>query len=242
MAATAALMPGTARMVPMLTTGFDGGNSTTSAAPIASSTPGRGRGLRRADRDDLRRGRLRVQAHPPLLEVNHVALGRPARRGFRPGRRTSAAAARPGCHRSHSTRVTADSGCPAAEQLAAQDVGGEIPVTEREPVRARAVGGQLVPDAEGLLGPPPALLLVDAAAQRVHDGVQVRADPQAEQRDVVAGVPDDGDLGVRGGLLQAAEEARGADAAREHGDAHTQKCVRSRPVPARVGRRPDRRG
>src|ERR1700677_1295553 len=78
-----------------------------------------------------------------------------------------------------------------------------------------------------LPGPPPALLLVDAAAQRVHDGVQVRADPQSEQGDVVTGVPDDGYLGVRGGLFQAAEKARGADAAREHGDAHTQQSVRS---------------
>jgi len=42
LAATAALMPGTARMVPMLTTGLEGGNRTTSAAPIASSTPGAG--------------------------------------------------------------------------------------------------------------------------------------------------------------------------------------------------------
>ncbi len=103
------------------------------------------------------------------------------------------------------------------QHLAAQDVGGEVTVTEGEPVGARAVGGQLGPDAEGLPGPPPALVLVDAAAE---DGVQVRADPQAEQRDVVAGVPDDGDLGFGRGLLEAAEEAGGAHAAREHGDAH----------------------
>ena len=42
LAATAARMPGTARMVPMLTTGFDGGNTITSASPMASSTPGAG--------------------------------------------------------------------------------------------------------------------------------------------------------------------------------------------------------
>ena len=42
-ARSAAAMPGTARITPMLTTGFDGGNSTKSAAAIASSTPGAGR-------------------------------------------------------------------------------------------------------------------------------------------------------------------------------------------------------
>ena len=41
-AATAALMPGTARIVPMLTTGFEGGKSTTSASAMVSSTPGAG--------------------------------------------------------------------------------------------------------------------------------------------------------------------------------------------------------
>ena len=41
-ARTASAMPGTARMVPMLTTGLDGGNRTTSASVTASSTPGAG--------------------------------------------------------------------------------------------------------------------------------------------------------------------------------------------------------
>src|SRR5205823_13012349 len=106
------------------------------------------------------------------------------------------------------------------QQLAAPDVGGEILVTEREPVRAGAVGGQLGPDAERLPVPPPALVLVDAAAQGIHDGVQVRADPQAEQRDVVSRVPDDRDLGLGCGPAQAAKKTGGTHAAREHGDAH----------------------
>ena len=41
-AETAALMPGTARIGPMDTTGLEGGNSTKSASAIASSTPGAG--------------------------------------------------------------------------------------------------------------------------------------------------------------------------------------------------------
>ena len=42
-ATNASRMPGTARMVPMLTTGLLGAMSTTSASAIASSTPGAGR-------------------------------------------------------------------------------------------------------------------------------------------------------------------------------------------------------
>src|SRR2546421_244000 len=93
-----------------------------------------------------------------------------------------------------------------------------------------------------LLVPPPALVLVDAAAQGVHDGVQVRADAQAEQRDVVARVPDDGDLGLgRGrGPAQAAKKTGGTDAAREHGDAHNCK-VWQVPWPAPAGPRRPRR-
>src|ERR1022692_3426676 len=100
LALTASAMPGTARMMPMLTTGFDGGSRTKSAASIASSTPGAGfapaapapgvrrrqqdeaRGLDRlkppgggfraprARRGDLRGGHRGVQPHPPLLEVH----------------------------------------------------------------------------------------------------------------------------------------------------------------------------
>src|SRR5207237_878135 len=104
--------------------------------------------------------------------------------------------------------------------LAAPDVGGEVLVAEREPVRAGAVGGEFGPDLMRLRVPPPALVLVDAAAQGVHDGVQVRADPQAEQRYVVARVPDDRDLGVGRGPAQAAKKTGGTHATREHGDAH----------------------
>ena len=87
--------------------------------------------------------------------------------------------------------------------------------------------------AERLRVPPPALVLVDAAAQGVHDGVEVRADAQAEQRDVVAGVADDGDLGLGRGPAQAAKETGATDAAREHGDAHNCRVWQvPRPAPA----------
>ena len=69
--------------------------------------------------------------------------------------------------------------------------------------------------------PQPALL-VRAAAEGVHDGVEVRADPQAEQRDVVGGVHHRDQVrrpaaaaGVAGSRVEhgpdAAEEARAAD-------------------------------
>ncbi len=76
---TAASMPGTARIVPMLTTGLDGGSSTTSAVAIASSTPGTGLGVLDADRDDGVGDRLRAQPHPVLLEVHRPASGLVAR-------------------------------------------------------------------------------------------------------------------------------------------------------------------
>ncbi|GMA88422.1 hypothetical protein GCM10025868_36720 [Angustibacter aerolatus] len=93
------------------------------------------------------------------------------------------------------------------------------------------------------VGPAPALRLLDAAAQRVHHGVEVGAHPQTEQRDVVAGVADDGDLGLaargvvgRGeGGQQAAQEAGAADAAGQCGDAHP-ASVSARPATAGCGR------
>ena len=78
----------------MLTTGFDGGNSTKSAPRDRLEHAGCGAGLRRADGLDLARGNRGVQPDPPFLEVQlllapvqfdgHVRRAR--------GRRTSAAA------------------------------------------------------------------------------------------------------------------------------------------------------
>ena len=54
----------------MLTTGFDGASSTTSASAMASMTPGAGGGLVGADEREAVRGHLGAVAHPPLLEVD----------------------------------------------------------------------------------------------------------------------------------------------------------------------------
>src|SRR5690606_29767559 len=91
-------------------------------------------------------------------------------------------------------------GVPGTQHLGANDMGGEVAVTEGEPVRLRSVGGELASHGEGLVGPAPALPLLNAAAERVHDGVEVGADVQAVQNDVVGGVADHGDVGVGDGL------------------------------------------
>src|ERR1700761_9736253 len=109
------------------------------------------------------------------------------------------------------------------EQLAAEDVRGEVKDAEREPGRPRAVGGEFVPDTVGLVRASPALLLIAAATEGVHPRVKVWADPQAEQGDVVGGVANDGDCRVGGRRKQAAQEARGADASGKHGNPHEDK-------------------
>ena len=74
----------------------------------------------------------------------------------------------------------------------------------------RAVGGELALHAVALVGAAPALPLVDAAAERVEEGVDVGADAQAEQGDVVTGVRDDGDRRVR----ESGRACRGGGAGR----------------------------
>ena len=118
-------------------------------------------------------------------------------------------------HRAARRAVTSESGTPWPQPLAADDVGGEVAVAEAEPLRHGAVRGELLLHGVRLVDAPPALLLVDAAAEGVHHRVQVGADPQAEQGDVVAGVADDGDGRVgegracgRGGRAAPAGTAR----------------------------------
>ena len=126
----------------------------------------------------------------------------------------------PGCQCSHRAAVTCGEGVAGAERLRADEVGGDVLVAEAEPRRLHAVGRQLVLDGEGLALATPAALLADAVAEGVHDGVEVGAHAQAVHPDVVAGVADDGDLGVGPVGLQAAQEAGAADAAGEDRDAH----------------------
>ena len=71
---------------------------------------------------------------------------------------------------------------------------GEITVAEAEPVGLHAVGGEFLLGMPGFIAMAPAALRVDTAAQGVHAGVEVRADPHTEHPCVVADVDDRGQL------------------------------------------------
>ena len=106
LAATAARMPGTARMVPMLTTGFDGGNTITSASPMASSTPGAGAAPAAPTA-------VMATAGVCACMRTHHSWKCTVRRSSSTtcvsiGSSDIGSSRTPGCHRSHSTRVTAD--------------------------------------------------------------------------------------------------------------------------------------
>jgi len=109
---------------------------------------------------------------------------------------------------------------------------GVVMVTARQ-------GGELFGQVVGLVGAPPALALVDATAQGVEQRVDVRTHPQPEERDVVAGVADDGQLqrigirrqgvGLSGVVEKASEEPGAADSSGESGDAHAPILSAGRP-------------
>src|SRR5205085_9822821 len=101
-------------------------------------------------------------------------------------------------------------------------VRGDVLVAQAEPGGLGAVGGQLLLDRPGLPDPPPATLRIGAAAERIHDAVEVGADPQPVQRHVVADV--DHRRHVRPQLkayrAHAEQEARAADPAGKNHDPH----------------------
>ena len=76
-------------------------------------------------------------------------------------------------------------------------MGGQIAVAEAEPIRLHAVGGEFLLGVPGFVAMTPAALGVDAAAQGVHAGVEVRADPHAVHPGVVADVDDRGQFVIR---------------------------------------------
>jgi hypothetical protein len=98
-------------------------------------------------------------------------------------------------------------------------------------------------DGERLVAAPPPLAFVDAAAQRVHQRVEVGAHPQAEQRDVIAGVADDREGHVAGIMGpgtgrkmvdQAPEESGAADTTGQgshvHGGILAARAAAARPA------------
>ena len=103
-------------------------------------------------------------------------------------------------------------GCALAASLRTEQVQRKIQVAELEPVLP-AEPSQLSEHTPGLAGPAPAGLGVDLARERVGDRVEIGADVEAVQREVVADVHDRGDIGGPADAKQSAEEPGGADAA-----------------------------
>ena len=190
----------------------------------------RGRlGLVGADREDRVRGRLGAVAHPPLLEVHCLALLRllwivDHDVGFHAvvRHRQQAHAGLPAVAQGLGHRRERVAG---AQHPGPDEVGGDVLVAKAEPGGLGAVGGELLLDGPGLVRVAPAALGVDAAAQRVHAGVEVRADAQAVHPDVVAGVHQRGHLVRR--VWAVARRAdrrqpqRGLDTKQEPGPAHS---------------------
>jgi len=106
---------------------------------------------------------------------------------------------------------------PPAQQRGAEDVGGQVAVAEAEPGLAaqQAQGLQAV---EGVAPVAPAAGLVDQAGQGVGDDVQVRADVEAEELVVIAGIDDDRHLLRLHDPQEALQEAGAADAAGKNRD------------------------
>ena len=175
------------------------------------------------------RGQLRAVAHPPLLEVDCPASGRPGvvhravgivhddvGLGTLVGHGDEA---HPGLPSLAECLGDGREGIAGVEHLRAHEVGRDVAIAEPKPRGLESVVGQLFLDGEGLPFAAPAALLGDAVAEGVHHGVEVRAHAQSVDPDVVAGVADDRDLGARGRGQQAAQEAGSPDSACEHGDA-----------------------
>ena len=106
---------------------------------------------------------------------------------------------------------------PLTQQCRAVQVQREVPVAEGEP-RLVAETDQFVTDGEALVSPAPLLLRMDEPGQPVGDGVEVGADAQTVQLEVVTDVHDDGDVLRSDDRGEAAEEARGTDTTSEDDD------------------------
>ncbi len=227
-------MPGTARIGPIETTGLLGASRIRSARGQHVDDTGGRPGVLDPDLDDRESRRLSVQSYPVLLEVHGPSAGRlrvvrdrhvcldPVvghRQQPEPGVVGEPATGQRGRHLRE--RVA------GVHQLGPDEMGSDVAVAEGEPERLDLVRPQLVQHLPGLAGPAPAAFDVVAAAEGVQHGVEVRADPQPVEGDVVGGVHDDGDLGVRVCRPDAGGEPRSADASGENRDAHRDRVVRA---------------
>ena len=98
-------------------------------------------------------------------------------------------------------------------------VRGEVTVAQIEP-RRFAESDYLSERAEALAAEPPAPGLVDPAAQRVADGVEVGRDVEPPDERIVTRVADDGKRPRRDERVQAPQELGGAGPTGKGDDAH----------------------
>jgi hypothetical protein len=127
-------------------------------------------------------------------------------------------------------------------------VGGEVTVTEFEPVGLHAVAHQFLFGMPGFVAVSPAALRVDAAAEGVHAGVEVGADTHPVHPGVVADVDDRTQLMVTGGCerarklaqtqqpLDTKQKAGAADAADQNRDLHIARQYARRRCGLRLAR------
>ncbi len=107
----------------------------------------------------------------------------------------------------------------AAQRLRAHEMESEIAVAEHEPPLAapRARRFERLPR---LTGAAPAPLGVIEAGDCVQHRVEVGRDVQAEHLEIVADVPDHGELAGREHVVKTGRKLRATDAAREADDPH----------------------
>ena len=186
---------------------------------------GRGARLGARPRSGRRRPRRGARAR---RTTPGTGTSRPAsRRTCAGGRRSPAAARTRARARARAARSPSESGAPARSAC----VRTRCRPMSRSPSRNHAsppsvaAGRERVP---GLVGAAPAALLVGDARERVEDrcrGRARRAGPSTSTSSPT--LPIDGDVGRIDDRDDAAQEARAADAAREHGHLHAAAPARS---------------
>ena len=144
----------------MLTTGLDGGRSTTSASrsPRAPRGPA-WRRRRRRGRSFGRHGRRAAAPSTPGSGSHAAARAASATTMWVSTRSSVIGSSRtPGRQRAQSASVTAAQRVAGVEHLGAHDVRGQVAVAEPEPLRPDAVRRELLLRREGLVRSAPALL------------------------------------------------------------------------------------
>ena len=200
----------------MLSHGLEGQTTTASSEPQASrsSAAGSGRAVVGAVVADGAHRGLAAAPDEVFLELEH-AVGRVDQRAHRVvAHRQQATAQREAAREARRHRGQGFTGGEAPRAL---DVHREVLVAEPEPGRA-AEARDLVEEDTGIVFATPTLRLLDDAAERVHDRVEVRADAQAEMVEIVAGVDEDREVAGRQYAIEPERELRAAHAAadRQH--------------------------